>query len=355
MINPMLLPLPHSDDMDLIYPASIAEATGYIPATKTAGAHCKAKAPRAKDVKSLLNIVQDELPLGQCRWQTVQVKFCQWAKVKHRPECKLTSLETKFKQLVKTTKPTGDGVCPPEVTCAHHIEELINEHAGTCDLNNTDYKAVQDDDSLSVISDQYQDEPTPPPIQHTAIARSTPCAEAPAPRRNTRGAAATDLLTRLSTAFDPATQRNCDEDRANCSLATTHLLTQSQQLCDSQAATETLHGQLFDLRARMYDIEREHDWVELRIEMMQMSGSTHRQHVRMPKHKNLHQEWYPEGGGSTRWLTDEGESTASEGCKPPHLQKIGPSEHLKYSDCPYFEDIADEPINPIQKEGSVEI
>ncbi|KAG2048891.1 hypothetical protein BDR06DRAFT_1012544 [Suillus hirtellus] len=47
-INPMLLPLPHSDHMDLIYPASIVEGTSYILATKTAYAHYKAKAPRAK-------------------------------------------------------------------------------------------------------------------------------------------------------------------------------------------------------------------------------------------------------------------------------------------------------------------
>ncbi|KAG1898109.1 uncharacterized protein F5891DRAFT_982028 [Suillus fuscotomentosus] len=102
----------------------------------------------------------------------------------------------------------------------------------------------------------------------------------------------------------------------------------------------------------MYDIKCERDRAELRIEMMQMSGSTRRQHVQMPKRKNLHQEWYPEGGGSTRWLTDEGESTTSEGRKPPCLQKIGPSGRLKYSDRPYFEDITDEPIKPIQKEGS---
>ena len=42
-------------------------------------------------------------------------------------------------QLVKTPKPTGDGVCPPEVTCAHHIDDLINEHVGTRDLNNSDF------------------------------------------------------------------------------------------------------------------------------------------------------------------------------------------------------------------------
>ncbi|KAG2049005.1 hypothetical protein BDR06DRAFT_975589 [Suillus hirtellus] len=148
-INPVLIPLPHSDNMDLIHPTSIAEACGYILATKRAGVCHKAKAPRGKgkekenagysDPKkhsqedrdeddeaearvSLLDIVQDELPLGQCGWQTGQVKFGQWAKVKHWPECKLTLLETEFKQLVKTTKPTGDSMCPLEVTCTHHIK-----------------------------------------------------------------------------------------------------------------------------------------------------------------------------------------------------------------------------------------
>ncbi|KAG2062127.1 hypothetical protein BDR06DRAFT_1027266 [Suillus hirtellus] len=318
MINPVLIPLPHSDDMDQIYPTSIVEATSYIPATKTAGACHKAKAPRAKgkekenagysnakkcsqedrdednnytslDIKSLLNIVKDKLPLSQHGWQTVQVKFCQWAK------------------LVKTTKPTGDG---------------------TCNLNDMDYEAMQDDDSLSVISNQYQDEPTSPPIHHTAIARSTH-AEALAPPCNTQGAAAIDLLTQLSTAFDLATQRNRNKDHANCSLATTHLLTQTHSSVIPKLPQKPCMANSL-ICALAY---------------------TTSNHVLMPKCKNLHQEWYPDGGGSTRWLTDEGESTTSEGCKPLHLQKINPSGCLKYSDHPYFKDITNEPIKPIQKEG----
>ncbi|KAG0694477.1 hypothetical protein DFH29DRAFT_788389, partial [Suillus ampliporus] len=343
---PVFLPLPYSDNMDLVDPATIVEAHRYTPAAKTAGAGCKAKAPRGKgkekenatypnqkkcsrddgdeddeaevrarrgrpqgsnnytalDVKSLLGVVHDELPLGQRGWQTVHVKFGQWAKVNHRPDRKVTSLGTKFKQLVKTTKPTGDSVCPPEVTRAHHIEQLINERTGTCDLHDTDYDTIEDDDSHSVASNQIQDECASPPIQHTAVARSTACTEAPEQQLQICSLAFPVLLT----------QHNHDKDRANRSLATTQLFTQSQQLHDSQAATETMHGQLFDLRTCMYDIEREHDRAELCIEMMQMSGSARRQHVQMPKRKNLHQEWYPEGGGSIRWITDKGESSASE-------------------------------------------
>ncbi|KAJ8582171.1 hypothetical protein M405DRAFT_750637, partial [Rhizopogon salebrosus TDB-379] len=113
------------------------------------------------DKKILLNMVEEELPLGQRGWQAIHLKFSQWAKANGRPEGKVTSLETKFKQLVKTTKPTGDGVCPPEVTRAHQIDELINERAGTCDLNDTDFDA--NDNESTVVSDHDDPDNTSPP------------------------------------------------------------------------------------------------------------------------------------------------------------------------------------------------
>jgi len=45
-------------------------------------------------------------------------------------------------QLVRTPKPTGTGVCPPEALRAHSINDLINERAGTCELNDSDFKDV---------------------------------------------------------------------------------------------------------------------------------------------------------------------------------------------------------------------
>ncbi|KAG1870483.1 hypothetical protein C8R48DRAFT_770934 [Suillus tomentosus] len=362
MIDPALLPLPDSPNLDLSDAVTIAEAHGHTLAAKTAGSHRQVKGPRGKvwyqaklftynaedddevharsDVKVLLDMVRQELPLGQHGWQAVYIKFGQWAKANGRPECKVTLLETNFKQLVKTMKPTGDGVCPPEVTCAHHIDQLINKRVGTRDLDDMEFDDIEDDDSNhSVISDQVQDEldHTSPLIQHTALACSTARTEAPIPRCNARGAAATDLLTCLSGALDPAAQHDRDEDCANHSFAT---------------------GQLFGLRNCFYDAKHECDCAQLRIEMIEMTGSTHHRHIRMPKCKNLQQEWYPEGRGSVRWITDEGESTASkvpEAPKAPHLRRVGPSGHRKYSDHPYFEDLADEPPKPIRREGSQEI
>ncbi|KAJ8588986.1 hypothetical protein M405DRAFT_881852 [Rhizopogon salebrosus TDB-379] len=404
VIDPVLIPLPDTSDKDLIHPSAIADACGYIPAAKTAGSRRKVKAatdkgkgkenlgyvnPRKRsredataddddtmrtrrgrpngsnnysslDKKILLNMVEEELPLGQRGWQAIYLKFSQWAKANGRPERKVTSLETKFKQLVKTTKPTGNGVCPPEVKRAHQIDGLINERAGTRDLNDTDFDA-NDDDSWTVMSDHDDPDNTSPPVQHTAVARSTPRTEAPAPRRNARGVA-TDLLTRLSGAFDPAAQRTRDEDRANRSLATTQLLTQSQQLRDSQAVVESLRTQLFDLRTRLYDVERERDKAELRIEMMQMSGSTRRQHVPMPKRKSLHQDWYPEGGGCTRWITDEGsESSHSEGFglgmgrKIQHKIQRKIVRPRKYADSAFFASLPDATAVERDSEQSVEV
>jgi hypothetical protein len=87
---------------------------------------------------------------------------------------------------MKTTKPMGDGVCPPEVTCAHRIDQLINKCAGTRDLEDKDFDAIEDNDDHSVASDQIQDELdcTSPPIQHTALACSTAHTKAPVPRHN---------------------------------------------------------------------------------------------------------------------------------------------------------------------------
>ncbi|KIJ10702.1 hypothetical protein PAXINDRAFT_157539 [Paxillus involutus ATCC 200175] len=87
----------------------------------------------------LLNIIEDELPIGQRGWLAVMTKFNKCTIQSGRPKRKQTPPETKFKQLMKTTKPTGDGVCPPEIKQAHHINSLINERAGTRDLGDSNF------------------------------------------------------------------------------------------------------------------------------------------------------------------------------------------------------------------------
>jgi hypothetical protein len=142
VIDPALLPLPQGSDKDLSDPLAVAEARGYAAAVKAAGSRRKVKPSKGKgqdkenstihdttkkhardvlgddndppvkrgrphgsnnytsaDMKTLLDLVEDELPLGQRGWQTIHAKFSQWAKIAGRPDRKVTSLETKFKQV----------------------------------------------------------------------------------------------------------------------------------------------------------------------------------------------------------------------------------------------------------------
>ncbi|KAG1725868.1 uncharacterized protein EDB91DRAFT_1254550 [Suillus paluster] len=202
-LNPAEIPLPNSPDRDLCDPMAITEARGYPPTIKTAGAHHKTvtKANKGKgkdpaDIQVLLDFIKDKRPLGQKGWQAIHLKYSKWASSHGHPSCKVMFLETKFKQLVKITKPTGVGVCLPDVTHAHQIDTLINEHAGTHDLNDSDFNA-----------DDSHDDVTDAPV---------PCHQ---------GVAASELLTHISRAFDPSVQQAWDEQHANRSLANMQLLT----------------------------------------------------------------------------------------------------------------------------------
>jgi hypothetical protein len=64
---------------------------------------------------------------------------------------------TLLHQLVKTSKPTGDAECPPHVQRAHEIEKLMNEKAGSRDLDNGDI--VDASDAIIVTSDDEDNKP----------------------------------------------------------------------------------------------------------------------------------------------------------------------------------------------------
>lgn len=200
-------------------------------------------------------------------------------------------------------------MCPPEVLRAHHIDDLINERAGTCELNDSDFdddveRAEKVDDS----DDNKDDTNLPPEPSHTAVARSARM-DAPPTRRNARGAAATELMNRFLNAFDPEVQRARDDERANRAFATTQYLTLSQQLRDAQAMNDKLRDQIYDLRNDLYEAQRSCDRAEMRLEMLRMShsgGSRRPTKLRQPKRKRQSYEWFADGGESIAWIpTDE--------------------------------------------------
>ncbi|KAG1903317.1 uncharacterized protein F5891DRAFT_923479, partial [Suillus fuscotomentosus] len=91
------------------------------------------------DVAALLDACMNRLPLGAKGWLAVEEEFAAWADSHDRPTCPAKSLELKFKQLVHTTKPTGDAECPPHIERAHEIDDHMNKKAGTQDLNDDEF------------------------------------------------------------------------------------------------------------------------------------------------------------------------------------------------------------------------
>jgi hypothetical protein len=216
---------------------------------------------------------------------------------------------TKSPQLVKTTKPTGRGICPPHIDRAHAIDELINERAGTRDLNDSDF----DDDNGDVgyashVSISSDDVKASLPAK-VAVVRGVRD-QAPS-RRNARGNGL-ELVEKISQVFDPAVQDSRDNERANRSLQNAQLLASAQQNRDAQAVIETLRMQITTLQGRVYESDRARDLAQLKLEMnVRVGGQTpigQKQGVSVdrgrPKPKFRNEIHYREGGGSVTWITD---------------------------------------------------
>jgi hypothetical protein len=122
-------------------------------------------------------------------------------------------------------------------------------------------------------------------------------------------------------------QQSCDEEqvRQDLIVANTQLqviMQAKRQLRDLQNRINTLHAELFDLRDRLYNIERAHNIVEMHMQLLQTSGFGGRCCKNLcfplPKRKTMMHEHYPDGGQSIRWITDEefdmyDDSSAEEG------------------------------------------
>ncbi|KAJ7836475.1 hypothetical protein B0H14DRAFT_3460693 [Mycena olivaceomarginata] len=165
-IDPALLPLPGSPDIDLRDGLTIANTIGLKRAEKVGGSCHKGKEhvdPKGKkrqrvssisdndsepvakhrcphgstnygkdNVCKMFNFVAELLPVGQKGWKE--------------------ALENKYKQ---ARKHTSSASCPPEVKHAHEIEDLINQHVGTRELSDSEFNDWSDngssDDDIKVV------------------------------------------------------------------------------------------------------------------------------------------------------------------------------------------------------------
>ncbi|KJA19644.1 hypothetical protein HYPSUDRAFT_56502 [Hypholoma sublateritium FD-334 SS-4] len=284
-------------------PATTAVTTGHGGRRPGAGNY------KDCDLTELLDLTEKQLPLGQRGWQKVYKEYEVWAKANGRPLRDARSLELKFKSLAKQTKPTGTGKRPTSVTRAKAIDRLINERAATRSLNDSDIENEPQDDV-------EPDEPAESsPRIHTATIRSNKSDSLPS-RRSARASQSTELMQRLTSALDPDVQRARDEDRSNRSFQNTHILTLNQQLRDSQASNETLRQEVNTLRERVHKLERQLDRARFKLEIHHgpapkraKTGRKDLPDLIRVRGKIRHDEFFPDGGCETSWITDGSTAT----------------------------------------------
>ncbi|KAF9029494.1 hypothetical protein BDP27DRAFT_1436582 [Rhodocollybia butyracea] len=246
------------------------------------------------DYNILFPILRHHKPIGQRKWATVTEEFNERAEEIGRPTRFQKSLETKFKQLVKTTKPMGDAELPPHVEGALEIEEMINKKAGTRDLDDEDL-----DEGDKLDSDSDSDKENEPPVKKV---KPITC----------------DFVDTLSAALDPAAQVERDERRSSQALQATSMLTMSGQIQDLQRSNDNLRQRLEEAQRDLMQAERCADRAEMRADRLEMLSSvsdrssgrfrcTYQQHHhdreldREPKQWVRREVRYPEGGGLTSW------------------------------------------------------
>ncbi|KAJ6593714.1 hypothetical protein B0H19DRAFT_1246449 [Mycena capillaripes] len=225
LIDPRLAAPPQIDGHVLHSPFEIAQAN-LCPVSKVGsvrqvdkGKKCSANYNK-EDTKKCLKFTKEVLLVSAKGWRVVERLFGNWAVEKGRPKHDAKSLQTKYKQLLRKKKPTGDGYCPPAVQQAHEIEYLINSKADTRALG--DESELNDDnasESLNIV------EVVPSTKVCTALAR-----RAPTPPLHSSGAAACcshlnalELFSQLSKAFDPVVATAHKAKHAEQSLQATHM------------------------------------------------------------------------------------------------------------------------------------
>lgn len=292
------------------------------------------------DIYSLLHILRDDLPLGGKGWNAIGVTYCTEAEAEGRPARTAKSLELKYKQLVKTKKPTGDAEVPDYIELAWEIEDLMNEKAGTRDIDDEDL--VDDVIDVSDGEDgEDEDDATPAPLpKRKAEVKSEASATRPVVRRAptnafTTGAArgprsrgAESLLTNLTSALDPNVQAARAEERSARGMQATQILSLSSQLREAQNLIENFRFQLSDAERRCAAAERRADKYEM-MAMIQGPQPRYQASLREPRtparsvRQDIH---YPDGGHSVQWVHPD--DTPPARSFTPGTRVLGPQASL---------------------------
>ena len=186
------------------------------------------------DVWALLDAIEKELPLGERGWKVVQVAYNKYTQEHGHKERSHKSLETKYKQVslipcirtpmtewcdqfIRKGKPTGRGICPPQIERAFEIEDKINERAGTHDVNDSQLDEPMTD-TASLVSERIEISSDEEHDKAVATVKRVSSDQTPVPCRK-ETMTGVGLMKKIANSLDPSAQHQRDNDRAGHNLS----------------------------------------------------------------------------------------------------------------------------------------
>ena len=163
---------------------------------------------------------------------------------------------------MKTTEPTGDSKRPPSVTRAKAIDQLINDHAGTQLVNDSelDNNNGDDDNNSEYLPSVKVERAVIRAIRASDKLDIQPCL--------TCAAQSAELMQKLASALDPDIQKTRDDEHASCSFQNTQIFTLSQQLRDSQATNDKLRREVDKACNKVHKLERSLDHARMKLKFV---------------------------------------------------------------------------------------
>ncbi|KAJ3870933.1 hypothetical protein F5051DRAFT_488950, partial [Lentinula edodes] len=338
-----------------------AKATPDVDEDDTTSRKCKRGSQKGRtsgslnytdeDLGILFETLWHNLPLGQRAWSRCADEFNEQAEQQGRPTHLAKSLKLKYKQLVKTTKPTGDVELPWNVEEALEIEELMNDKAGTRDLDDSDIGDFDDNDSDS--ESDNKNAPTRKKSKATVKKQSSatgPVARRQATGRQTSVIRSRDFVDTLLAALDPVAQTARAEEQSSRTLQATSMLTMSSQLRELQRTTENLRQRLDESQRDLMQAKRRADHLEMMSAVMQTPVAPAHSfrppsravppHARVYKHEPAPEpeRWvrqeihYPEGGCSSRWFNVDEDISSPGRYEDYNQENLEPGARVFYSD-----------------------
>ncbi|KAJ3744566.1 hypothetical protein EV360DRAFT_90148 [Lentinula raphanica] len=180
-------------------------------------------------------------------------------------------------KLVRTTKPTGDAELLPHVEEALEIEDLMNEKAGTRDLDDEEYMPNNDDDDDADSGGDSDKENHPVAKKVKTKSSEGPVARRQVTKCHTAASNSQNFVDTLSAVLDPAVQAARQEEQSSRTLQATSMLTLSSQLREAQRTIDTLQQRLDESQRELMRVERRADRAEMRLEMNSSQHSNHHQ------------------------------------------------------------------------------